>query len=90
MSSEVTEEILHCVYCSTGISLVWGFTRARISEINSSIKKYSHVAMRPQEAALHNLCSIMKTCPCDLYPLTHHFYIVNWGVQGYTFFLFLL
>ena len=29
---------------------------------------------------------ILKTRPCDLYPLTPHFYIVNWGLQGYTLF----
>ena len=29
----------------------------------------------------------MITRPCDLYPLGPHFYIVNWGLQGYTFFL---
>ena len=35
--------------------------------------------------------AIMKTCPCDLYPLTHHFYIVKLGFTGvYISFLFLL
>ena len=37
------------------------------------------------------LQSIMKTCPCNLYPLTSHFYIVKLGLTGvYMFFLFLL
>ena len=31
--------------------------------------------------------NIMKTCPCNVHPLTPHFYIVYWGLQGYTFFL---
>ena len=34
---------------------------------------------------------IRKTCPCDLYPLTPHFYIVKLGLTGlYILFLFLL
>ena len=37
--------------------------------------------------ALH---SIRKTCPCIVYPLDHHFYIVKKGYAGvYLFFLFL-
>ena len=28
---------------------------------------------------------ITKTSPCNEDPLTPHFYIVNWGLQGYTF-----
>ena len=27
----------------------------------------------------------MQTCPCNVHPLTPLFYIVNWGLQGYTF-----
>ena len=35
--------------------------------------------------------NIMQTCPCDLYPLTPHFYIMKLGCIGvYMFFLFLL
>ena len=30
---------------------------------------------------------IRKTCPCDLYPLTPHFYIVKLGFTGVYFFL---
>ena len=38
-----------------------------------------------------HLYSIRKTCPCDLYPITPHFYIVKLGFTGvYIFFLFLL
>ena len=34
---------------------------------------------------------IMKTCPCNEYPLKPHFYIVKLGYAGvYLFFLFLL
>ena len=34
---------------------------------------------------------IMKTCPCNVYPLKPHFYIVKLGYAGvYLFFLFLL
>ena len=34
---------------------------------------------------------IRITCPCDLYPLTPHFYIVKWGFTGvYIIFFFLL
>ena len=34
---------------------------------------------------------IRITCPCDLYPLTPHFYIVKMGFTGvYIIFLFLL
>ena len=34
---------------------------------------------------------IMKTCLYNFDPLKSHFYIVNWGLQGYTLFcLFLL
>ena len=33
---------------------------------------------------------IRKTCPCDLYPRTPHFYIVKLGLtRVYIFFLFL-
>ena len=32
----------------------------------------------------------MITCPCNVYPLTLHFYIVKLGFTGYTFFLILL
>ena len=35
--------------------------------------------------------SIMKTCPCNIYPLEPHFYIVKLGYAGVDqFFLFLL
>ena len=34
---------------------------------------------------------IRKTCPCNIYPLKSHFYIVKLGFVGvYLFFLFLL
>ena len=34
---------------------------------------------------------IRKTCPCNIYPLKPHFYIVKLGYEGvYLFFLFLL
>ena len=34
---------------------------------------------------------IRKTCPCNVYPLKPHFYIVKMGYAGvYIFFLFLL
>ena len=34
---------------------------------------------------------IRITCPCDLYPLIPHFYIVKLGFTGvYIFYLFLL
>ena len=34
---------------------------------------------------------IRKTCPCNVYPLKPHFYIVKLGYAGvYLFFLFLL
>ena len=37
------------------------------------------------------LIGITKTCLYNFDPLKSHFYIVNWGLQGYTlFFLFLL
>ena len=29
---------------------------------------------------------IRITCPCDVYPLTPHFYIVKLGFTGYTLF----
>ena len=36
------------------------------------------------------LMHITKTCLCNVDPLKLHFYIVNWGLQGYTLlFLFL-
>ena len=36
-------------------------------------------------------CSIMKTYPCNIYPLKPHFYIAKLGYTGvYLFFLFLL
>ena len=44
----------------------------------------------------HNHCfinkkNIRKTCPCNVYPLEPHFYIVKLGFAGvYLFFLFLL
>ena len=35
--------------------------------------------------------TIRKTCPCNIYPLKPHFYIVKLGYAGvYLFFLFLL
>ena len=33
---------------------------------------------------------IMKTCPCNVHPLTPHFYIVKLGFTGVYFFIFLL
>ena len=34
---------------------------------------------------------IMKSCPCNVYPLTPHFYIVKLGFTGvYIIFLFLI
>ena len=37
------------------------------------------------------MVGIMKTCPCNVYPLEPHFYIVKLGFAGvYLFFLFLL
>ena len=37
------------------------------------------------------LFHIRKTCPCNIYPLKPHFYIVKLGYAGvYLFFLFLL
>ena len=34
---------------------------------------------------------IMKTCPCNVYPLEPHFYVAKLGYAGvYLFFLFLL
>ena len=36
-------------------------------------------------------CNIKKTCPCNVYPLEPHFYIVKLGYAGvYLSFLFLL
>ena len=29
---------------------------------------------------------IRKTCPCNKYPLKPHFYMQNWGMQGFTYF----
>ena len=38
-----------------------------------------------------NFETITKTCPCNVYPLEPHFYIVKLGFAGvYLFFLFLL
>ena len=35
--------------------------------------------------------NITKTCPCNVYPLEHHFYIAKLGYAGvFLFFLFLL
>ena len=31
----------------------------------------------------------MITCPCNVYPLTPHFYIVKLGLQGYTLFYYI-
>ena len=46
------------------------------------------------QIAIHQLCralSITKTCPCDVYPIEHHFYIEKLGFAGvYLFFVFLL
>ena len=40
---------------------------------------------------LSSASDIRITCPCDLYPLTPHFYIVKLGFTGvYIMFLFLL
>ena len=39
-------------------------------------------------ADAYTVCSpnIMQTCLCDVDPLTPHFFINNWGLQGYPFF----
>ena len=35
--------------------------------------------------------NIRKTCPCNVYPIEHHFYKAKLGYAGlYLFFLFLL
>ena len=39
----------------------------------------------------NSIPNIMKTCPCNVYPLEPHFYIAKLGYAGvYLFFLFLL
>ena len=44
-----------------------------------------------QKLFQENYISIRKTCPCKVYPLKPHFYIVKLGYAGvYLFFLFLL
>ena len=60
-----------------------------------SIGSVEFIQLMPlgQEIDLIHLQSkhIMKTCPCIVYPLTTHFYIVKLGFTGvYNFFLFLL
>ena len=32
----------------------------------------------------------MKTCPCNVYPLTPLLYKKNWGLQVYTYFSYFL
>ena len=50
-----------------------------------------HDCLEQSEKSIPSRIVIRKTCPCDLYPLTPHFYIVKLGFTGvYIIFLFLL
>ena len=64
-------------------------TRTLIIKIKS-VQRSGTEAIRIQIQANFRPFSIRKTCPCDLYPLTPHFYIVKLGYRGIHFFLFLL
>ena len=45
----------------------------------------------PDKTAPKPRISTIRACPCDLYPLALHFYIVSLGFTGvYIIFLFLL
>ena len=45
----------------------------------------------PTNKHVINTLFIMLTCPCNVDPLTHHFYIVKLGFTGvYIFSIFLL
>ena len=47
--------------------------------------------LKTKRAKRRNFYSIMKTCPCKIYPLIPHVYIAKLGFAGvYLFFLFLL
>ena len=56
---------------------MWGVTRDHPRE---KTQPYH----RQAELGLSQMCTeraIRITCLCDLYPLTPHFYIVNWGLH---------
>ena len=52
------------------------------------------LSLRHCSKGRHGYCFfyvIRKTCPCNVYPLEPHFYVVKLGFAGvYLFFLFLL
>ena len=63
----------------------------------SSLKMFNNKARREHDqrkttsGVMETFNYIMKTCPCKVYPLKPHFYIVKLGFAGvYLFFLFLL
>ena len=63
----------------------------KYGEKSKSVEKKKRV--QHQNIHLRNLycVHIRKTCPCNVYPLKPHFYIVKLGYTGvYLFFLFLL
>ena len=67
------------------------------NEIILSSRKYVHtcILLYGKKTGMHISLvlskTIMKTCPCNVYPLKPHFYIVKLGFAGvYLFFLFLL
>ena len=54
-----------------------------------SVFPSSHVKVEYEDCDI--FCHIMKTSPCNVYPLTPHFYIFKLGFKGvYIIFLFLL
>ena len=53
--------------------------------------KVTHVGIETRTSLFGVPHSIMKTCPCNVYPLEPHFHIAKLGYAGvYPFFLFLL
>ena len=65
--------------------------------LKQGLKEEKEVASRFREKmgqlnrTVSQLMTIMITCPCNVHPLTLHFYIVKQGFTGvFIFFLFLL
>ena len=70
-----------------------------LNKLNNKYDKLQDEMTKRQGKELRDLmvsvilqtCCIMLTCPCNVHPLTPHFYIVKLGFTGvYIIFLFLL
>ena len=74
-------------YCQFGVSPVNHSDSVSDDDDDTRGVNVIYTAAKHKHLPIH----IRKTCPCNVYPLEPHFYIVKLGYAGvYLFFLFLL